>query len=30
MPIRIVQLGTARAKGEGLRLGTARRPPRGA
>jgi len=29
MPIRIVQLGTARAKGEGLRLGTVRRPPRG-
>jgi uncharacterized protein YeaO (DUF488 family) len=29
MPIRIVQLGTARAAGEGLRLGTVRRPPRG-
>ena len=29
MAIRIVQLGTARAKGEGLRLGTVRRPPRG-
>ena len=29
MPIRIVQLGTPRAKGEGLRLGTVRRPPRG-
>jgi len=29
MPIRIVQLGTARAQGEGLRLGTVRRPPRG-
>jgi len=29
MPIRIVQLGTLRAKGEGLRLGTVRRPPRG-
>jgi uncharacterized protein YeaO (DUF488 family) len=29
MPIRIVRLGTARARGEGLRLGTVRRPPRG-
>ena len=29
MPIRIVQLGTPRAKDEGLRLGTVRRPPRG-
>lgn len=29
MAIRIVQLGSARAKGEGLRLGTVRRPPRG-
>jgi uncharacterized protein YeaO (DUF488 family) len=29
MAIRIVRLGTARAKGEGLRLGTVRRPPRG-
>lgn len=29
MAIRIVQLGTARAPGEGLRLGTVRRPPRG-
>ena len=29
MPIRIVQLGTPRATGEGLRLGTVRRPPRG-
>jgi uncharacterized protein YeaO (DUF488 family) len=29
MPIRIVQLGTARNRGEGLRLGTVRRPPRG-
>ena len=29
MPIRIVQLGTPRAKGEGLRIGTVRRPPRG-
>ena len=27
--IRIVRLGSPRAKGEGLRLGTARRPPRG-
>lgn len=27
--IRIVQLGTARKPGEGLRLGTVRRPPRG-
>ena len=29
MQIRIVRLGTPRAKGEGLRLGTVRRPPRG-
>ncbi|WP_072428959.1 DUF488 domain-containing protein [Chitinimonas taiwanensis] len=29
MPIQIVQLGTARVQGEGLRLGTVRRPPRG-
>jgi uncharacterized protein YeaO (DUF488 family) len=29
MPIRVVRLGTPRAKGEGLRLGTVRRPPRG-
>lgn len=29
MPIRIVQLGTPRAKNEGVRLGTVRRPPRG-
>jgi len=29
MPIFIVQLGTARQPGEGLRLGTVRRPPRG-
>jgi uncharacterized protein YeaO (DUF488 family) len=29
MSIRIVQLGTARAAGEGLRIGTVRRPPRG-
>jgi uncharacterized protein YeaO (DUF488 family) len=29
MPIRIVRLGSPRSKGEGLRLGTVRRPPRG-
>ena len=29
MPIRIVRLGAARAPGEGLRIGTVRRPPRG-
>jgi uncharacterized protein YeaO (DUF488 family) len=29
MSIRIVQLGTPRASGEGIRLGTVRRPPRG-
>src|SRR4051794_14885971 len=29
MPIRIVRLGAARASGEGVRLGTVRRPPRG-
>lgn len=29
MPIRIVRLGTPRAPGEGTRLGTVRRPPRG-
>lgn len=29
MPINIVQLGTPREAGEGLRLGTVRRPPRG-
>ena len=29
MAIRIVQLGEPRRKGEGLRLGTVRRPPRG-
>ncbi len=29
MSIRIVRLGTARAAGEGLRIGTVRRPPRG-
>jgi uncharacterized protein YeaO (DUF488 family) len=27
--IRVVRLGTARAAGEGLRIGTVRRPPRG-
>ena len=29
MAIRIVRLGSPRIKGEGLRLGTVRRPPRG-
>ena len=29
MAIQIVRLGTKRAKGEGLRIGTVRRPPRG-
>ena len=29
MAIRVVQVGTPRAPGEGLRLGTVRRPPRG-
>src|SRR5512144_872994 len=29
MAIRIVRLGTPRTQGEGLRLGTVRRPPRG-
>lgn len=29
MAIRIIQLGSARAEGEGLRIGTVRRPPRG-
>ena len=29
MPIAIVRLGTPRAEGEGLRIGTVRRPPRG-
>jgi uncharacterized protein YeaO (DUF488 family) len=29
MPVRIVRLGTPRARGEGLRVGTVRRPPRG-
>jgi uncharacterized protein YeaO (DUF488 family) len=27
--IRVVRLGSARARGEGLRIGTVRRPPRG-
>ena len=29
MPIRIAQLGSGRRRGEGLRIGTVRRPPRG-
>ena len=29
MAVRIVRLGSARARGEGLRLGTVRHPPRG-
>ncbi|HEY3358472.1 MAG TPA: DUF488 family protein [Polyangia bacterium] len=29
MAVRIVRLGTARAPGEGLRIGTVRHPPRG-
>jgi uncharacterized protein YeaO (DUF488 family) len=29
MPIRIIQLGSARRRGEGVRIGTVRRPPRG-
>jgi uncharacterized protein YeaO (DUF488 family) len=29
MAIRIIRLGSPRAKGEGLRIGTVRRPPRG-
>ena len=29
MAIRVVRLGTPRANGEGLRIGTVRRPPRG-
>jgi uncharacterized protein YeaO (DUF488 family) len=29
MAVRIVRLGTPRANGEGLRIGTVRRPPRG-
>jgi len=29
MAVRIVRLGTKRARGEGVRIGTVRRPPRG-
>lgn len=29
MPVRVVRLGSPRAPGEGLRVGTVRRPPRG-
>src|SRR5262245_27831828 len=29
MAIRVVRLGSPRTKGEGLRIGTVRRPPRG-
>jgi len=29
MAVRVVRLGSPRARGEGLRLGTVRRPPRG-
>lgn len=29
MSLRVVRLGTARERGEGLRIGTVRRPPRG-
>lgn len=29
MVVRVVRLGTARAAGEGIRIGTVRRPPRG-
>ena len=29
MPIRVVRLGSDRQEGEGLRIGTVRRPPRG-
>jgi len=29
MTVRIVRLGSARSQGEGLRMGTVRRPPRG-
>jgi len=29
MPVSVVRLGTPRSPGEGLRLGTVRRPPRG-
>jgi uncharacterized protein YeaO (DUF488 family) len=30
MAVRVVKLGDVRAQGEGLRIGTVRRPPRGA
>lgn len=29
MPVRVVRLGSERLRGEGLRIGTVRRPPRG-
>ena len=29
MPVRVVRLGSARSKGEGIRIGTVRLPPRG-
>lgn len=29
MPVRVVQLGSARTEDEGVRIGTVRRPPRG-
>ncbi len=29
MPVRVVRLGSPRGRGEGLRIGTVRRPPRG-
>ncbi len=29
MPVRVIQLGSPRRRGEGLRIGTVRRPPRG-
>src|SRR5271170_7542843 len=29
MPVHVVQLGSPRSPGEGLRIGTVRRPPRG-
>ncbi|MFA5057456.1 MAG: DUF488 family protein [Opitutaceae bacterium] len=29
MPLRVVRLGSPRVEGEGLRIGTVRRPPRG-
>ena len=29
MPVRVIRLGSARISGEGTRLGTVRRPPRG-